>query len=457
MRALTIDAEFKALIPPLAPDERQLLEESILAEGCRDAIVVWHGHGIILDGHNRYDICTAHNIPFQVVERAFDTRADAKVWVLRNQLGRRNLPEPARVKLALLLKPALAEQARERQAAAAAQTNALLGRDTDETLVPHVAQASIGRTRDKLAEEAGISKSKFSHAEYVLTKAPAFISAAYEAQDIAARPAYELAKRLEEAPEDVRVFAERYRVLSADKVDWLIQLHKSAPDTFAEFLLSGCIQPGEEHEAVSAEAPLRAWQTALALKAKCHKQIARDEKQACLQDDAAHRPVPHVSHNSGENEWYTPADYTAVARAVMGAVDLDPASSDAANLLVQAARYYTVDDDGLTKDWSGRVWMNPPYSQPLIAQFCAKLVRSVLDGHVTQACVLVNNATETAWFQSLLDVAAAVCFIRGRVKFLNAQMFPNGAPLQGQALLYIGPRVDAFKSAAAPLGKVLYV
>ena len=153
MRALTIDAEFKALIPPLAPDERQLLEESILAEGCRDAIVVWHGHGIILDGHNRYDICTAHNIPFQVVERAFDTRADAKVWVLRNQLGRRNLPEPARVKLALLLKPALAEQARERQAAAAAQTNALLGRDTDETLVAHGPQASIGRARDKLAEE----------------------------------------------------------------------------------------------------------------------------------------------------------------------------------------------------------------------------------------------------------------------------------------------------------------
>ena len=165
----------------------------------------------------------------------------------------------------------------------------------------------------------------------------------------------------------------------------------------------------------------------------------------------------HVSHNSGDNEWYTPAAYTAAARAVMGAIDLDPASSEVANQLVQAAQYYTVADDGLSKDWRGRVWMNPPYAQPLIAQFCEKLVAEVRAGNVTQACVLVNNATETTWFQSLLDVAAAVCFIKGRVKFLDPQMNLNGAPLQGQALLYIGPDVAAFRTAAGNFGKVLYV
>lgn len=279
---LTVDPEFKALIPPLSADEYGLLQTSILSEGCRDAIVVWQGQNVVLDGHNRYAICTANSVPFRVVERAFDSRAAAKVWMLTNQLARRNLPEPARVKLALELKPALEEQARERQTAAAIRTNALLGRDSDETLVANLPQAN-GRTRDKVAEQAGISSRKLSEAEYVLTKAPAFIRDAYEALNIAAHPAYELARKLEKAPDDVQVFAARYRVLSADKVDYLSHLCKNARDTFTEFAASGFIQPGEEYEAVDTEASLKAWQAAITQKAKIHKQMALDEKHARVQ------------------------------------------------------------------------------------------------------------------------------------------------------------------------------
>lgn len=277
--ALTVDPEFKALIPPLSADEYGLLQTSILGEGCRDAIVVWQGQNIILDGHNRYTICTAHGVPFRTVERAFDTRSDAKVWMLTNQLARRNLPEPARVKLALELKPALEEQARERK-------DANLKQGTTVPDVAHVPHRENGRTRDKVAEQAGVSSRKMSQAEYVLKKAPVFIRDAYEALDIAARPAYELARKLEKAPDDVQAFAAQYRVLSADKVDYLIHLHKSARDTFTEFAASGFIQPGEEHEAVDTEASLKAWQTAITLKAKIHKQMALDEKHARVQSAA---------------------------------------------------------------------------------------------------------------------------------------------------------------------------
>jgi phage N-6-adenine-methyltransferase len=166
--------------------------------------------------------------------------------------------------------------------------------------------------------------------------------------------------------------------------------------------------------------------------------------------------VPHVSHNSGNNEWYTPPEYVEAARAVMGEIDLDPASSAIANRIVGATRFYTFEDDGLRHEWHGRVWMNPPYATGLIDRFTAKLAWHVKRGDVTEACVLVNNATETGWFNALLEVAACACFIRGRVKFIDTEGNPSGAPLQGQALLYMGSNVDGFTEACGQFGTILY-
>jgi ParB family chromosome partitioning protein len=152
---------------------------------------------------------------------------------------------------------------------------------------------------------------------------------------------------------------------------------------------------------------------------------------------------PHVAHATGENEWYTPPEYIEAARAVMGEIDCDPASIEIANRIVKAKKFYSIKDDGLMQKWGKRIWMNPPYSQPLIAEFCESVTVRYESGEVEQACVLVNNATETTWFQRMLEKASAVCFIRGRVKFLNIEGNP-GAPLQGQALYILETTLISF-------------
>src|SRR5215510_3359891 len=88
---IIINDEFKNLIPPLHIDEFRALEQSMLAHGCRDALVVWKETDILLDGYNRHRICTEHNIPFTAVDISLPDLDTAKLWIISNQLSRRNL------------------------------------------------------------------------------------------------------------------------------------------------------------------------------------------------------------------------------------------------------------------------------------------------------------------------------------------------------------------------------
>ena len=116
---IKIDPEFQTLIPPLSDDEYQRLEKSILAEGVRESIITWDG--TIIDGHNRYRICQKYNINCPSKEREFESRDAARMFIIKNQLARRNLPIAAIGLLKLKEKEIVSRQANERQSEAGKQ------------------------------------------------------------------------------------------------------------------------------------------------------------------------------------------------------------------------------------------------------------------------------------------------------------------------------------------------
>lgn len=156
---------------------------------------------------------------------------------------------------------------------------------------------------------------------------------------------------------------------------------------------------------------------------------------------------PHVTNNSKDDEWYTPAKYIESAREVLGRIDLDPASNDFANKTVKADRYFTEESNGLEQEWYGNIWMNPPYSTALLSQFADKLISS----NFSQAIVLVNNATETAWFEKMISKASAIVFHKGRIRFVKRDG-EHGAPLQGQAFIYYGDNAERFLEVFSKYG-----
>ena len=216
--------------------------------------------------------------------------------------------------------------------------------------------------------------------------------------------------------------------------------------------VSGFVRPGEH--GLPDKKTISRWRRKLAEPAafeRTYGQAVEKAQRLCESTTG-----PHVEQNSGEHEWYTPRDYIEAARAVMGGIDCDPASSASANAIVQATQFYTRDDDGLAQPWQGRVWMNPPYAHLLVDQFCERLAAHVSAGTVPEAVVLVNNATETRWFARLAAVASAICFPLGRVRFWSPGK-DTATPLQGQAIVYVGGNVTPFLREFGAFGLVVTV
>lgn len=168
---------------------------------------------------------------------------------------------------------------------------------------------------------------------------------------------------------------------------------------------------------------------------------------------AAEPPTPMSVHYSSESaEWRTPDSIIRAVVLVMGQIDLDPCSNSRYAPNVPAQAIYTREEDGLSKRWRGRVYMNPPYGDE-IGLWIEKLLAEYEHGEVREAIALVPARTDTKWFQRLFDYA--ICFVHGRLKFKGANgECDNSAPFPS-AVVYLGDRLERFTTAFEPLGPLV--
>lgn len=173
--------------------------------------------------------------------------------------------------------------------------------------------------------------------------------------------------------------------------------------------------------------------------------LSREHKQ-----EAESKQSPMFS--SDTYEWYTPPHIIYRARIVLGVIELDPCTSEQANQLVQAQEFYTASDDGLSRNWDGAVWLNPPYGDT-IGKWVEKLRSEYRHGRTKKALALVPARTDTAWFNALREFPR--CFLRGRLKFTgpDADTEGNSAPFPS-CVVALGCNVSEFADAFRDLGDV---
>ncbi len=147
MYELKVDEDLQKVAPPLADFEIKMLQEDILEHGCKCPLIVWGD--TLVDGHNRYHICREAGIPFAIEQMDFSDKTEAKLWIVKNQLGRRNLKDFQRCEMVLPLADEIKAEAEERRRAgiSAART----GNEMKQTF------ASSQPTRNILADMAGVS------------------------------------------------------------------------------------------------------------------------------------------------------------------------------------------------------------------------------------------------------------------------------------------------------------
>lgn len=263
---IIVNEELKAYIDPLTPEEYESLERSILAEGCRDALVLWND--LLVDGHNRYAICQAHGLPFQTLQSTrFKTLEDVHLWMIDQHLGRRSVSDFQRGVLALRKRQIVAERRARAQTSPAQESTAPdghTGADTppwDDDATP-AGMPTAGQplaSREDMAKVARLSNSQMVMIEKIHKQATPEVVAAVKsgaisinaAAAVASLPAQEQVAAATAGKDELKQAAKRVREAKRKPRD-ASDVSADTTSTEADGPGSGLAQPGSSADEVKA-------------------------------------------------------------------------------------------------------------------------------------------------------------------------------------------------------------
>lgn len=164
-----------------------------------------------------------------------------------------------------------------------------------------------------------------------------------------------------------------------------------------------------------------------------------------------------INSDSGSDEYYTPIEIIEATRRVLEVINLDPASCEFANRIVKAERYFTIEDDGLSKSWGNKshIWLNMPFGKKTNKPWINKLINEYKIGNVKEACCITFAATSESWFQPLLQQPQ--CFLSKRTKYYSKDGTVFKSPPKGSVVTYFGPNVTKFAKEFRDLGTIKVV
>jgi len=224
MMVLMIKEDYRQIVTPLTAEERAQLEENILRDGVREPIVVWNN--VIIDGHNRYEICKRHGLDFPVLEMEFETEGDAEIWLIKNQFGRRNIIDYQRSVLALRLENVISTKAKENSV----RSGKDFGKGSQNSANP----IEPVDTRKELAKMAGVSHDTIQRVKTIEGAAPELIRDAAAEGAISINKAYNATRAIDALPEaEQEDFREKlkatYDLPEPEQIPAVVEILKDLP------------------------------------------------------------------------------------------------------------------------------------------------------------------------------------------------------------------------------------
>ena len=196
-RTPTILPDLAELLPPLSGEQLAALEKDILQNGCYAPIIV-NEDLVVVDGHNRQQICTRHDLPYKMAVFAFDDLLEAKQWALDTQKGRRNLDKWELGKIALKLRPEIEARAKANMSAGG---QAYRPSEEGSAMLPNLPISSVD-TRKELADAVGLGERTMGKVMQIDEHAPAAVKEALDKKELSVNQGYQITRQVQDLPED---------------------------------------------------------------------------------------------------------------------------------------------------------------------------------------------------------------------------------------------------------------